>query len=230
MTNYQLALKEAISNHKPLFIYFTSKNSVQSRQMEKGLLADDEVKKILNDFVRYTANVDNPVIEKFQIDKFKADVQPYFVVVVNGNNVAEFIFKMINLETNGHGNILLKIRSKESLDAGATVTKKANIFFDYNFPILTNDANTTFQDLAVEEHLMDHSIAVYPNPSQNVVNIEASSIIHSVQVYDIQGRLLLTHLANDLKTRIDISDKTDGIYFFKIYSDKGIKVERIIKK
>ena len=208
------------------------------------LEGESEAPSAIGNYLHYIVNFENTgtapaenVVVKVDIDATKYDVSS--LQLLNGshplearvhNNVAEFIFKMINLETNGHGNILLKIRSKESLDAGATVTKKANIFFDYNFPILTNDANTTFQDLAVAEHLMDHSIAVYPNPSHNVVNIEASSIIHSVHVYDIQGRLLLTHLANDLKTKVDISDKTDGIYFFKIYSDKGIKVERIIKK
>lgn len=90
MSDYKLALKEATETNKPLFLYFTSKNSVQSRQMEKGLLADHEVKAVLNHFVRYSANVDDPTVEKFQIEKFKADVQPYFVVVINDDKVVDF--------------------------------------------------------------------------------------------------------------------------------------------
>ncbi|MFY0482013.1 DUF7619 domain-containing protein [Flavobacterium sp. PLA-1-15] len=208
------------------------------------LEGENEAPSAIGDYLHYIVNFENTgtapaenVVIKVEIDTTKYDLPS--LQLLSGshpvearvkNNVAEFIFKTINLETNGHGNILLKIRSKESLEVGATVTKKANIFFDYNFPILTNDANTTFQDLSVEEHLQDNTIAVYPNPSRDVVNIEASSVINSVQVYDIQGRLLMTHLASDLKTSIDIADKTSGIYFFKIYSDKGIKVEKIIKK
>lgn len=208
------------------------------------LQGDNESPSEIGNYLHYIVNFENTgtapaenVVVKVDIDATKYDVPS--LQLLNGshavearvhNNVTEFIFKNIGLETNGHGNILLKIKSKETLNAGDTVTKKANIFFDYNFPILTNDANTTFQDLSVEEHLRDNSIAVYPNPSHNVVNIEAGSVINSVQVYDIQGRLLMTHLAIDTKTKIDISDKANGIYFFKIYSNNGIKVEKIIKK
>jgi hypothetical protein len=198
----------------------------------------------IGNYLHYIINFENTgtapaenIVVKVEIDTDKYDLPS--LQLLNGshpvearvnNNIAEFIFKTINLETNGHGNILLKIRSKESLNSGDSVTKKANIFFDYNFPILTNDARTTFQDLSIEEHLKDNSITIYPNPSRDVVNIEASSAINSVQVYDIQGRLLMTHLANDSKTIIDIADKANGVYFFKINSDKGIKVEKIIKK
>lgn len=198
----------------------------------------------IGNYLHYIVNFENTgtapaenVVIKIDIDATKYDVSS--LQLLNGshpvearvnNNTAEFIFKSIQLDTNGHGNILLKVKSKTSLNDGDTVTKKANIFFDYNFPILTNDANTTFQDLSIDEHLMDNSITIYPNPSRDVVNIEASSVINSVQVYDIQGRLLMTHLATDLKTSIDIADKADGVYFFKINSNKGIKVEKIIKK
>lgn len=198
----------------------------------------------IGNYLHYIINFENTgtapaenIVVKVEIDTDKYDLPS--LQLLNGshpvearvnNNIAEFIFKTINLETNGHGNILLKIRSKESLNSGDSVTKKANIFFDYNFPILTNDARTTFQDLSIEEHLKDNSITIYPNPSRDVVNIEASSAINSVQVFDIQGRLLMTHLANDIKTVIDIADKANGVYFFKIRSDKGIKVEKIIKK
>ena len=198
----------------------------------------------IGNYLHYIVNFENTgtapaenVVVKIDIDATKYDVSS--LQLLNGshpvearvnNNTAEFIFKSIQLDTNGHGNILLKVKSKTSLNDGDTVTKKANIFFDYNFPILTNDANTTFQDLSIDEHLIDNSITIYPNPSRDVVNVEASSAIKSVQVYDIQGRLLMTHLANDVKTTIDISNQANGVYFFKINSDKGIKVEKIIKK
>lgn len=198
----------------------------------------------IGNYLHYIVNFENTgtapaenIVIKVEIDETKYDVPSlqllsgsHPVEASINNNTAEFIFKNIQLDTNGHGNILLKVKSKESLNVGDTVTKKANIFFDYNFPIETNDANTTFQELAVEEHLKDNSIFVYPNPSHSLVNVEASSVINSVQVYDIQGRLLMTHLAGDLKTTIDISNKADGVYFFKINSDKGIKVEKIIKR
>lgn len=198
----------------------------------------------IGSYLHYMINFENTgtapaenVVVRVDIDATKYDISS--LQILNGshpfearvsNNIAEFIFKNINLETNGHGNILLKVKSKSSLNTGDTVTKRANIFFDYNFPIETNNASTTFQDLAVGEHLIDGSITIYPNPSHGLVNIEANSIINSIQVYDLQGRLLMTYLVSDTNATIDISNKANGLYFFKVNSDKGIKVEKVIKK
>jgi hypothetical protein len=62
------------------------------------------------------------------------------------------------------------------------------------------------------------------------VNINGNNTIKSVQLYDVQGRLLLTKLINETNSSIDITDKSNGIYFLKITSDKGIKVEKVIKE
>lgn len=150
-------------------------------------------------------------------------------VKVTGNK-AEYIFQDINLAIGGHGNILLKIKSKGNLPVGSTVSNKANIYFDYNLPVDTNMANTTFQQLGIGAHELDPSISVYPNPAHNIINIKASTAIKSVQLYDVQGRILQTSLANENISSIDISNQQAGIYFVKIISDKGMKVEKIMKK
>ncbi len=68
------------------------------------------------------------------------------------SNIAEFIFEGINLQHGGHGNILLKIKTRDNLVVGDVVTNKADIFFDYNLPITTNLASTTFQALGIDDH------------------------------------------------------------------------------
>ena len=77
-----------------------------------------------------------------------------------------------------------------------SVTKKGNIFFDYNFPIETNLATTLFQDLVVDQHAIDASISIYPNPTKEVVNVKADSEIRSIIIYDVQDRLLMTQLSS----------------------------------
>lgn len=245
--NFNASITPVTADELPLDNQFTYNQTVVGSFDPNDIVCiqgDNLSSSEIGNYLHYIVNFENTgtapaenVVIKIEIDTTKYDLPSlqllngsHPVEVMVNNNIAEFIFKTINLETNGHGNILLKVRSKSSLNEGETVTKKANIYFDYNFPILTNDANTTFQDLSIDEHLLDNSIAVYPNPSRDVVSVEASSIINSIQVYDIQGRLLLTHLPNDSKTTIDIADKANGVYFFKINSDKGIKVEKIIKK
>jgi hypothetical protein len=145
-------------------------------------------------------------------------------------NIVEFIFQNIQLESGGHGNILLKIKSKNNLLVGDEVNKKANIYFDYNFPILTNDAETVFQALNNPDFQNDASISVYPNPTNGIVTINCNNSIKSIQLYDVQGRLLQTNLVNENETTIDVSTKSKGVYFLKILSDKGMKVEKIVRE
>jgi hypothetical protein len=145
-------------------------------------------------------------------------------------NIVEFIFQNIQLESGGHGNILLKIKSKNNLQVGDEVNKKADIYFDYNFPILTNDAETVFQSLNNPDFQNDASISVYPNPTNGIVTVNSNNSIKSIQLYDVQGRLLQTNLVNENETTIDVSTKAKGVYFLKILSDKGMKVEKIVRE
>ncbi|UPT71355.1 MAG: T9SS type A sorting domain-containing protein [Flavobacterium sp. JAD_PAG50586_2] len=144
-------------------------------------------------------------------------------------NVAEFIFENINLQPQAHGNVSFKIKSKNTLVAGNIVTQSAGIYFDYNFPVITDPANTIFQTLSNPDVAVDASIAIYPNPAKGLINIECNNTIKSVQLYDVQGRILQTNLINGNQASIDISTHSNGIYFVKIISDNGIKVQKIVK-
>lgn len=153
--------------------------------------------------------------------------------VININKV-EFIFEGINLNARsgtppvgGHGDVLFKIKTKPTLTNGESVLNKANIYFDYNFPIITNDAITTFSTLSSQVFKIDESVSVSPNPANAIINIKANSEIKNIELYDVQGIILETVL--DVIS-LNISDKTNGIYFLKITTENGAKVEKIIKE
>ncbi|MFN3755244.1 T9SS type A sorting domain-containing protein [Flavobacterium sp.] len=148
---------------------------------------------------------------------------------INGNTV-EFIFQNILLESGGHGNVLLKVKSKSNLQQGDAVNKKANIYFDYNYPVETNEAQTVFQALSNPDFEVDNSISIYPNPSDGIVNIKGDFNIKSTELFDIQGRLLQTNIINDTTTVIDLSSQSSGVYFVKVITEKGIKVDKIVKQ
>lgn len=150
-------------------------------------------------------------------------------VRITGNKV-EYIFENIMLAPDGQGSVLLKIKSKLNLQIGENVVKKANIYFDYNFPIETNEAETVFQALNNASFEQDLTIKVYPNPAQSNFTISGNNNIKSIELYDIQGRLLLTEIVNALEATLDVSSRDKGIYFIKVISEKGIKVEKLIKE
>lgn len=80
-------------------------------------------------------------INTLQLQNASADV----VTTISGNKV-EFAFKKIKLQSGGHGGVLLKIRTNPNLVEGDIFKNKAEIYFDYNFPIDTNDYITEIQD------------------------------------------------------------------------------------
>ena len=188
-----------------------------------------------------TAAAENIVV-KDVIDTTKFDIASLqltsashpFETKVTGDKI-EFIFENIQLpaeidnEPESHGFVAFKIKTKSDLVLGNTVSNKADIYFDYNFPIVTEPAVTTISVLGVNE-FENKSVSVFPNPVSDVLNITSKGTIKSVQVYDVQGRLTDTFLKDEEKTTINLSNKKTGSYFVKIFTEKGVKVEKIIKK
>lgn len=85
--------------------------------------------------------------------------------------------------------------------------------------------------LATEQNsVLLKDIKIYPNPSNGIINIDFESFPHNTQVYitDLQGKKILTQQLENLKTKLDISNYSKGIYFVNITEgNKGI-VEKII--
>ncbi len=198
----------------------------------------------IGEYLHYIINFENTgtteaesIVVKVDIDESQFDIDSLQLLNtshavdarINGNKV-EFIFQEIWLDTGGHGNVLLKIRTKNNLLEGDSVAKQANIYFDYNAPIETNMANTTFEILSNGNFEIDESIMIFPNPTASIININCNNAIKTVELYDVQGRLLQTQIVESATTSLVISMKTNGIYFVKITSENGVKVEKISKE
>jgi uncharacterized repeat protein (TIGR01451 family) len=208
--------------------------------IEGDVVSPDEIGEYLHYVVRFentgTYPAENIVVKnvidaaQFDVNSLRVLSSSHSVDIRITGNVAEYIFKNINLGIGGHGNILLKLKTQNTLAVGTTVSNAAGIYFDYNLPVDTNIANTTFELLAVGEHNLDASISVYPNPADGIVNIKSDNVIKSVEVYDIQGRILQHVSDGNNITSVSIDGYGGGIYFLKIRSDKGIRIEKIMKK
>lgn len=168
--------------------------------------------------------------EQFDVSTLQLIYASHDVEVRIQDNKVEFFFDDIQLGSLEKGNVVFKIKTLNTLQANDDVTQQAEIFFDYNWPIVTNEATTVFQILGVGDFAVDNSVKIYPNPAVSVVNLWADSKINSVQLYDVQGRLLQAMLTDDVIAKIDISAREEGIYFIKIMTEAGMKVEKIVKK
>jgi hypothetical protein len=208
--------------------------------LEGNVIAADKI----GDYLHYQINFENIgtaaaefIVVKDAIDASKFDVASLQVVnashpVVSrmtANNV-EFRFENINLGTQQHGYVVFKIKTKNNLTIGSTVSNKADIFFDYNFPIATNTATSVFQLLKTTQFEIDNSVRISPNPAQNVITVKANGNIKTIQLFDAQGRVIEVKRIDAVQSDIDISNYARGIYFLKVATQKGTKSEKIIKE
>ncbi len=134
-------------------------------------------------------------------------------------------------DANNDGYVAFKIKTKPSLLTGNTFSNTASIYFDYNFPIVTNTATTTIATLAVQDFEFSNYFNVYPNPVAEVLNIGTKDniAVKSINIYNAVGQLVLVvPNAQDVAT-IDVSSLTTGNYFVKINTDKGTSNTKFIK-
>ena len=159
-----------------------------------------------------------------------------FVTKISEGNKVEFIFEGINLpfdDANNDGYIAFKIKTKPTLVVGDSFTNEANIYFDYNFPILTNKATSKFQTtLGTQDFEFSNYFTLYPNPVKDVLNITATQSveIQSLAIYDILGQLVIAVPNAKSVSTIDVSKLRTGNYFVKVKSDKGSSNMKFIKQ
>lgn len=70
----------------------------------------------------------------------------------------------------------------------------------------------------------------YPNPVKNVLTISNTSIIDEVTFISIKGETLLTKQINGLRSEIDLSNFSNGIYFLKVKAEGAEKTVKLIKE
>jgi hypothetical protein len=86
--------------------------------------------------------------------------------------------------------------------------------------------------LGVNDNTLSSQVSVSPNPAVNTVTISNRSNINlsTVQIYNIEGKLLQTVSVDGSSTTLDISSLASGIYMVKISSEQGIATKKLIKR
>lgn len=69
------------------------------------------------------------------------------------------------------------------------------------------------------------SVNVYPNPTTSIVNIEAEGL-KAVEVLDMAGRTVMT----SNKNTVDLSSLSNGVYMFRIDTENGRSLQKVVKK
>ncbi|ESU21187.1 hypothetical protein FEDK69T_25540 [Flavobacterium enshiense DK69] len=213
--------------------------------LQGATIAQSQVGKYVHYMIRFENTGTFPaqnIVVKDMIDTNKFDINSLvpmkgshnFATRINNNKV-EFIFENINLpfdDANNDGFVAFKIKTKPTLVLGNTFSNSASIYFDYNFPIVTNTATTTIQTLSTQDFNFATYFMLYPNPVKDVLNIETKQTIEvsSINIYNQLGQLVLLVPNAQNVSKVDVSSLASGNYFIKINSDKGTSNTKFIKK
>ncbi len=216
------------------------------RCLEGETISPENVGEFVHYMVRFentgTASAINVVV-KDEIDTNKFDINTLvplhashnFVTRIRNFNEVEFIFESINLpfaDANNDGYVVFKIKTLDTLVLGDTFSNEAEIYFDFNFPIITNDFETTIEENLSVNEFDFHSAKLYPNPTDDTVYISSDLILESVRIYDLNGRLLSLISADsgeNMQSSIDLSELTKGVYFIELISGKLKSVYKIVR-
>jgi hypothetical protein len=82
--------------------------------------------------------------------------------------------------------------------------------------------------LSVNDYTLS-AITLHPNPTKDVVNINAKTLINTVTVNNVLGEEILNLTPNSLVSIIDLSVYNSGMYFVHISTENNFEVIKIIK-
>ena len=154
---------------------------------------------------------------------------------IEGERTMVFTFENIMLPDstadleNSQGFISYKVDQLLDNPDGTILENRADIYFDFNPPILTNTTHheigsdfittSTFFD---DELKIENAISVYPNPSTENITFELDEIGDnlSLEILDITGRLILTKEFDQEKIILSKDGLTEGMYFYSINQNK----------
>jgi len=212
---------------------FTLENTVVGSYdpNDKTCLQGDRIKTdMIGKYVDYLIRFENTgnyatenVVVKDIIDTRRFDVSTLQITDVShevytrieGNKV-EFIFEKIQLpfdDANNDGYIAFKIKTLPTLGLGDSLKNMADIYFDYNFPIRTNEAKTS---IAWSKGTTDNTanINIIPNPVGNILYLQTDEIWTKAEIFDISGRIVRV-VSLDSQS-IDVDSLESGTYIIKL--------------
>ncbi|HSD05909.1 LamG-like jellyroll fold domain-containing protein [Flavobacterium sp.] len=104
----------------------------------------------------------------------------------------------------------------------------------YNFALNGNSSNWLDKNyVALSTKQFDNAVKlnISPNPTSDFVNVEGFNTFNATaEIYDLNGRKLFSENVSQTQNIISLKKLSNGVYFIKIISDKGITTNKVIKK
>ena len=155
---------------------------------------------------------------------------------LTGQGVLRFIFPNIQLpdsntnEPRSHGLVQFRIKPKLPLVPGTSIENIANIYFDFNPPIITEPSVLVAEfSTGVSEHSSGEML-IYPNPASDGFHVALSGKrTAQLSLRDLHGRVVrVVSVPND-RIWMDTSGLADGSYLMEAISTSGTRYRSMVQ-
>ena len=184
-------------------------------------------------FVRIEDELDSQLDEtSFQMLQSSHDY-----VVKRTVSSLEWFFDDINLPAEqddsqgSNGFIYFRIKPNTGYAIGDVISNTAEIYFDFNEPVITNRFETEFiQDILSVSEFDNREFNMYPNPANEILNIKLNNINKAnLSIWDIRGKLILQQtIFEERNLDLNVLELQSGIYFVKINTPHTKIVKKLI--
>jgi uncharacterized repeat protein (TIGR01451 family) len=161
--------------------------------------------------------------------------------VLRENSNLSFVFPEINLpdsttdESNSHGFVKYSISPKEGLLDFTEVRNTAHIYFDSNYPIVTETVLTTFVSDAILTHTQNElnnssQLELFPNPAFGSTTLNTGSNSEKeVSIFNLNGELIYRYNSDSQYNLIDLTNYNQGIYLVIVKMQDEVSFVKLVK-
>jgi uncharacterized delta-60 repeat protein len=146
-----------------------------------------------------------------------------------GTGVLAFTFDALSLAPGASGYVKFEVAQRPDLPCETRIENRAIVSYDFNAPVFTNQ---TFHTVCLRDSFVEVNttyipwegadLKVYPNPFVSSAVFEVSGVTartYTLEVFDAQGKLLLTRPFSDSRFQLFSHQLPNGQHFFRLNAD-----------
>ena len=84
--------------------------------------------------------------------------------------------------------------------------------------------------IEIQQHQLDHSVLIYPNPASTQLKVELSAAFEQLEITNLLGQIVYTTNVNDNELTINVVDYRTGVYFIRFSGKQGVATKRFVKE
>jgi uncharacterized repeat protein (TIGR01451 family) len=189
----------------------------------------------------FTVRILDTLAEELDINTFEMlSASHAYEYNVSKGPVLEVLFNDILLvdsfknEPESHGYFKFKIKPKEGFGYGTMIPNEAAIYFDFNDPVITNEAVLTImKPSSVRDQAEMIDFEVYPNPVRDELRIAISDMdLSKVDEMEIVNQLgiVVKRLPKSRLNNINVSGLPTGVYSIVLKTEgRAIGIRKFLK-